>query len=261
MTAVTSVKPSKTKASKPGKRREADGAVSVDRALHALLAFREGDAGLTLGEISRRTGLYKSTLLRLLASLERQRFVSRLSDGRYSLGPTLFRLGALYERALDVRATVEPVLVQLTTETGESSSLYVRERDHRLCLIRINSKHNVREHFSAGTLLPVDRGAAGRVLTRYESGPGADRGPALLAVTIGERDPELAAVAAPIFDRNSQLVGAICVAGTVTRFRDENLMARTRAAVLIGARDVTAMLGGPVEWFAERSALGDSSSS
>lgn len=247
-----SVKSLRAKPSAPIKRREADGAASVDRALQALLAFREGDGGLTLGEISRRTGLYKSTLLRLLASLERQRFVIRLSDGRYSLGPTLFRLGALYERTLDLRATVEPVLLQLTAETGESSSLYVRERDHRLCLIRINSKHNVREHFSAGTLLPVDRGAAGRVLTRYEAGPGADRGAALLAVTIGERDPELAAVAAPIFDRNSQLVGAICVAGTATRFRDEDLMSRTRAAVLTRAREVTTTLGGPAEWFADR---------
>lgn len=231
------------------KRREADGAVSVDRALQALLAFREGDAGLTLGEISRRTGLYKSTLMRLLASLERQRFVIRLSDSRYSLGPTLFRLGALYERSLDLRATVEPVLMQLTAATGESSSLYVREREHRLCLMRINSQHNVREHFSAGTLLPVDRGAAGHVLTRYETGPGADRGAALLAVTFGDRDPELAAVAAPIFDRSNQLVGAICVAGTATRFRDADLMSRTRAAVLSQARDVTAILGGPAEWF------------
>jgi DNA-binding IclR family transcriptional regulator len=253
MTMAISVKSSGISPSAHRKRREADGAASVDRALQALLAFREGDVGLTLGEISRRTGLYKSTLLRLLASLERQRFVVRLPDAGYSLGPTLFRLGALYERSLDLRATVEPVLMQLMAETGESSSLYVRERDHRLCLIRINSKHNVREHFSAGTLLPVDRGAAGHVLTRYETGPGNDRGAALLAVTIGDRDPELAAVAAPVFDRNSQLAGAICVAGTATRFRDPDLMSRTCAAVLTRAREVTATLGGPAEWFAESS--------
>jgi DNA-binding IclR family transcriptional regulator len=247
------VKPPRVEAPVPARRREADGAVSVDRALQALLAFREGDRGLTLAELSRRTELYKSTLLRLLASLERQRFVVRLPDGRYSLGPTLFRLGALYERSLDLRAVVEPVLLRLAGETGESSSLYVREREHRLCLMRVNGRHNVRDHHSVGALLPIARGAAGRVLTRYESGPGEDRGAALLVTTMGERDPELAAVAAPVFDRDGRLVGALSVSGTVTRFRDEELMSRSHAAVLARAREVTAILGGPAEWFEDSS--------
>lgn len=233
------------------RRREADGAASVDRALQALLAFREGDRVLTLGELSRRTGLHKSTLLRLLASLEKQRFVVRLPDGGYGLGPTLFRLGALYERSLDLRATVEPVLTALAAELGESASLYVRERDRRLCLMRVNSRQNVRDHLAPGALLPVDRGAAGRVLTRYEEGPREDRGTALLAATMGERDPELAAVAAPLFDRDGRLIGALCVSGTATRYRDPDLMARTRAAVLARARELTALLGGPAELFAE----------
>lgn len=245
------VKPSSPDASAPLRRREAGGSASVDRALQVLLAFREDDRSLTLAELARRTGLYKSTLLRLLASLERQRFVLRLPDSRYGLGPTLFRLGSLYERSLDLRAVVEPVLLQLAAETGESSSLYVREREHRLCLMRVNGRHNVRDHISVGALLPTARGAAGRVLTRYEAGPGEDRGAALLAATMGERDPELAAVAAPIFDGHGQLIGAICVSGTATRFRDPALMSRTRAAVLARAREVTAILGGSAEWFAD----------
>ena len=51
MTVVRSVKASQVKASAHPKRREADGAASVDRALQALLAFHEGDVGLTLGEL------------------------------------------------------------------------------------------------------------------------------------------------------------------------------------------------------------------
>ncbi|BBK41012.1 IclR family transcriptional regulator [Allostella vacuolata] len=234
------------------RRREADGAAAVDRALQALLAFREGDRSLTLGEISRRTGLYKSTLLRLLASLERQRFVVRLADGRYSLGPTLFRLGALYEQALDLRSAADPILRALAAETGESASVYVRERDRRLCLMRVDSRQNVRDHITVGALLPTDRGAAGRVLLRYEDGPGPDRGAELLAASIGERDPELAAVAAPLFDRAGQLVGALCVAGTATRLADATLIARIRAAVLARACELTAMLGGPAELFDSR---------
>ncbi|WP_374441943.1 IclR family transcriptional regulator [Stella sp.] len=225
--------------------------MAVDRALAVLLAFRDGDRGLTLGELSRRTGLYKSTLMRLLASLERQRFALRRADGTWSLGPTLFRLGALFERSLDLRSVVEPTLRALAAETGESVSLYVRERDRRLCLMRIESRQNVRDHIAVGALLPVDRGAAGRVLTRYENGTGGDRGRALLASSMGERDPELAAAAAPVFDRDGRMVGALCVAGTATRFADPAVMARARHAVLGAARSVTAALGGPADWFDE----------
>ncbi|BBK38264.1 transcriptional regulator [Allostella sp. ATCC 35155] len=233
----------------PPRRREADGAAAVDRALSILLAFREGDRSLTLGELSRRTGLYKSTALRLLASLERQNFVLRQPDGAWRLGPALFRLGALFERSLDLRSVVEPTLRALAAETGESVSLYVRERDRRLCLMRIESRQNVRDHIAVGALLPIDRGAAGRVLTRYESGIGEDRGEALLASSMGERDPELAAAAAPVLDRDGMMVGALCVAGTATRFADPAVMVRVRLAVLAAARRVTAMLGGPADRF------------
>jgi DNA-binding IclR family transcriptional regulator len=250
--AVTNpVKQSDDPAAPRPRRREADGAAAVDRALLVLVAFREGDRGLTLGELSRRTGLYKSTLMRLLASLERQRFVLRRPDGAWSLGPTLFRLGALFEQSLDLKSLVEPTLRALAVATGESVSLYVRERDRRLCLMRIDSRKNVRDHIAVGALLPVDRGAAGRVLTRYENGVGADRGDALLASSMGERDPELAAASAPVLERDGRMVGALCVAGTATRFADPAIMARARSAVLAAARDVTRMLGGPAEWFEE----------
>ena len=72
------------------------GAAAVDRALSVLKSFRTGDATLSLAELSDRTVLYKSTLLRLLASLEHNRLVQRFADGRYGLGPEVSRLNAIY---------------------------------------------------------------------------------------------------------------------------------------------------------------------
>jgi DNA-binding IclR family transcriptional regulator len=57
----------------------------------------------------------------------------------------------------------------------------------------------------------------------------------------------------PVFDRDGQLIGALSVSGTVTRFRDGELMSRARAAVLARAREVTAILGGRAEWFEDSS--------
>lgn len=79
------------------------GAVAVDRALFVLSAFRLGDTSIGLAELAQRSGLYKSTLLRLLASLEHAALVQRLPDGRYSLGPEVARLNAVYAASILAR--------------------------------------------------------------------------------------------------------------------------------------------------------------
>jgi DNA-binding IclR family transcriptional regulator len=227
-------------------RSAATGAASVDRALSALLAFREGDQGLSLGEISRRTGLYKSTVLRLLGSLQHQHFVVRMPDGRYRLGPILLYLGSLYERSFDLRSAVQPVLHALAADTGESAIFYIRDVDRRLCLMRVDSRYAVRDHLPVGSFLPLDRGAAGHVLARYQNGPGDDTGEALVITSFGERDPELAAVAAPVFGPESKLLGALAVSGTVTRLADPEKLLKLKSVVLNGARQLAGAFGGDV---------------
>ena len=71
---------------------------AVDRALIILQAFRDGDASLSLSEIANRTGYYKSTILRLLRSLESFSYIVRGSDGRYRIGPAAWQLGVLFQR-------------------------------------------------------------------------------------------------------------------------------------------------------------------
>jgi DNA-binding IclR family transcriptional regulator len=78
---------------------EHSGVAAVDRALLILSVFQEGDAPLTLAVLARRTGLYKSTILRLLQSLIRAGFVLRLSDGCYVIGPAAARLAKLQHAA------------------------------------------------------------------------------------------------------------------------------------------------------------------
>src|SRR5512137_2838 len=82
------------------------GAAAVDRALSLLHAFGAGDAGLSLAELAQRTGLYKSTVLRLAASLEHARFLLRTVDGRYALGPEIARLAAIHQASFSLEAEV-----------------------------------------------------------------------------------------------------------------------------------------------------------
>ena len=132
------------------------GVAAVDRALSLLAAFGDGDDGLSLAQLAERTRLYKSTVLRLLASLEHGGWISRLDDGRYAVGPAVARLHRVYAQNFSLDSVVMPVLKALVQATGESAAYHVRQGRERLCLYRVDSPHPVRDHARAGDLLPLD---------------------------------------------------------------------------------------------------------
>lgn len=197
------------------------GVDAVGRALAILKAFGAECTAMTLTEIADATDLYKSTVLRLAASLEADGFLVRGPDRLFRPGPELWRLGALYQRGLDLGEVIRPALRRLVEATGETASFYVADGDERICLYRVNSPRSVRHHLEEGQRLPIDRGAAGRVLTAYResSDPAGkkirDRG---FYVSIGERDPEVAAAAVPLVDAHGKLRGALSLSAIRTRF-------------------------------------------
>ena len=116
-----------------------EGVAAVDRALTLLAAFHEGDRSLALAELAGRTGLVKSTALRLLASLIHYGLVQRLDDGRYALGSEVARLSGIYTASFSLEAIVMPALRELVRATRESAVYHVRQGDARLCLYRVDS--------------------------------------------------------------------------------------------------------------------------
>ncbi|MDQ0139818.1 IclR family transcriptional regulator [Cupriavidus necator] len=228
--------------SEADKHAAAGGAIAVDRALFVLSVFRLGDGALALAELAQRSGLYKSTLLRLLASLEHAGLVMRHADGRYGLGPQVARLHAVYAASFSLEAVVMPVLRELAHATRESAAFHVEQGEHRLCLYRVDSPQPVRDHVRAGELLPRDRGAGARVLRAFAGEPGAlyDRirhdG---VAALVGDRSPDLAGVSAPVFGPGGVLAGALTLTCPAARYRED-----FRSDVLQAARALTLALGG-----------------
>ena len=198
------------------------GVEAVDRALSLLDAFNRRRQTMTLTELAAATGMYKSTVLRLSASLERFHFLVRRDDGRFAIGQAAWRLGSLYNAGFDIEPMVRPELVRLMEETDETASLYVREGSLRVCLYRENSRRAARHHLDEGVAFPLDSGASGHVLQAYQAGEreGATRLPEGYAVSLGERDLDLAAVAVPVFDRGGNFRGALSLSGIVTRFTE-----------------------------------------
>ena len=151
----------KTVEKRAGAAPDSSGVAAVDRALAIMDAFEPDGQDLALTEIAGRTGMYKSTILRLADSLLKFGYLQRLEDGRYQVGPRPFSLGAIYQRSLHVGDVVRPQLGKLAKLTGESASFYVLQDTVRVCLYRIDSRHEIRDHVREGDVFPLSRGSGG----------------------------------------------------------------------------------------------------
>lgn len=203
--------------SRAGKELPAvEGVSAVERALSVLAAFKRGDTDLSLAELAERTGLVKSTIMRLAVSLQKFRLLARLPDGSYRLDAETLRLGTAYQQAFSLSDHVMPALEHLAAKTGETASFYVRHGDERLCLFRIESANRIRMHVQPGDTRPMDQSAIAQVLRRYEAGlPGPEDD--LPLFTSGITDPHAAALAMPVFGIGDGLMGALTISGPVSR--------------------------------------------
>ena len=200
------------------------GVAAVDRALMLLAAFQDGDRSLSLQDLVERTALVKSTVLRLLVSLQHFGLVQKLDDNRYALGSGIARLHRVYTASFGLETVVPPVLRTLVETPRESASFHVRQGDKRLVLFR------------------VDRGTGGHVIMAFSGARGnlfdKIRRDKVISLS-GDRVPELAGVSAPVFDAANRLVGAITLTMPTMRYRQEHV-----ATVRAAAAEVTRRLGG-----------------
>jgi DNA-binding IclR family transcriptional regulator len=223
--------------------------VAVERALSILEAFADGTSALSLGALAERTGLYRSTILRLAASLERFGYLRRDESGEFRLGPSLWRLGVLYQNAFSLADYVRPALKQLAEDADETGVFYVREGQRRICLYRHHGARLVRHHVEEGAELPLDRGAGGHVLMAYTGGVGArydDIRRKGFCVSLGERDPEIAGIAAPVFGQDRRFLGALGITGPRSRFGKTEINRLTKL-VADRAGALSRMIGGAGE--------------
>lgn len=231
---------------------DGSGVAVLDRTFAIFNAFTADDDKLSLAELSRRTGLYKSTLLRLLSALEFGGFLRKRHDGRYAIGHQPLRLSALYLASFHAGSVIEPLLEQLSRDLGETASLYVRQRDKRLVLYRVEPARAVRVSVRVGEEFAVDKGASGKVLLAFTEQLDArwhSVRQQLWAISHGERDPETTAVSAPVFGADDEFVGALTISGPRARFDMDATVTLALKTLLHAARQATASLGGTAARF------------
>lgn len=218
----------------------------LDKAMAILQAFSAGDAALLPMEIAVRTELPLPTVYRLAQALSEHGML--MKDGqRFRLGMTLLRLGTMAADGIDVRRQALRYLQWLNEQTEENAELHVRQEEMRMVIEVVSSPHNLRPFAEIGAPLPLHQGAPGKVLLAWASRPERT---ALIATSVarfggegldiqrleeeleeirargwacseGERAEGVSALAAPIFEADGWLAGALTLVAPTARLGEE----------------------------------------
>lgn len=140
-------------------------AESVERALRILVELGHGPA--TSSELARRLDVHRSTALRLLRTLETERFVRRKDDGQYTLGPTIQTLSHASLEENDVRAIAHPHLVELGAIHGHTIHLAALQDREVVYLDKIESRHSIRMYSRIGLTAPVHATGVGKAILAH----------------------------------------------------------------------------------------------
>jgi len=191
----------------------------LDKSVAILAALAE-NSPLSLAGLVAATGLSRPTAHRLAAALEAHRLVGRDEAGRYRLGLRLLAWAGAAGAEVELVEAARPVLAQLRDETGESTQLFVREGDSRVCVAAAERPRGLRDTVPVGAVLPLDRGSGGKVLLAFGGEPGHELDVVRRqgwAASVAEREEGVASVSAPVLDAGGRVRAAVSVSGPVNR--------------------------------------------
>ncbi|MEW9671873.1 IclR family transcriptional regulator [Ammoniphilus sp. 3BR4] len=208
-------------------------------------------AKLNLNEMVELSGVPKTSVYRMIGSLEDMGFLTKDEEGKYSLGLLFLQFGQLVAERLDIRQIALPIMQNLRDDVGEAVNLIVKDGKESIYIEKLDTNHPVRLYTKIGRRAPLYAGACSRILLAYLSddereqylneielhpiglGTITDREKLRLALELSRKEgysvshSELenytSAVAAPIFNHMGQMVAGLSVAGPDVRFQDERL--------------------------------------
>ncbi|QOR70830.1 IclR family transcriptional regulator [Ruania alkalisoli] len=142
------------------------GVKSSERTLDILELLAHSDRGLTLTEISRELTVPKSSLHKLLATLERRGWVQtdEVTRSRYSVGLSALQAGTKFVDADEVVHLTEPVLTQISDRLGEATHLGRLDGTDIVYLAKRESTHHLRMFSAVGRRLPSHATAMGKAM-------------------------------------------------------------------------------------------------
>lgn len=218
------------------------GASVIENTVAILRCFSPDRQELGVTEIAPRVGLHKSTVSRILASLEQEGIVEQGVSRRYRLGLGIIAIAGPLLADLDVRRAAYPILQALTRATGETSALMVWDGSEAITVEQIPSPQPVKHTSSLGSRYRTRESASVKVFLSADDET-VDIGEAGYALNDEESSPSEVGVAAPVRDHRDEIVAAVLIA--VPKFRSDAERIASLGDQCVQAADrVTQRLGG-----------------
>lgn len=243
----------------------------IDRAVHVLDTVGD-NGGATLTAICTRTRLPISTVSRIIDSLAEHGLIERGTDPRtYQLGPRLLLLSSRVRQRRDLGAIARPVLERLAKESQEDVALSVLRGTHAIIVDRVDGPNPLKIIEVLGQPEPLYCGAFRKVLLAYQPPEWIERYLASVrlvrftprtitskralreelegirtrgyALSFGERIPDAAGIAAPVFGLREEVAAAVFIVAPTSRLTQERVPGLA-SLVVEAAREVTALLHG-----------------
>lgn len=138
---------------------------SIKRAIQVLNSFTIKEEELSITELSKILNLHKSTIHRILVTLNDEGLVvqNQVSQ-KYHLGIKLFEWGYIVQEQMEIRSYAFPIMKELAEKTEESVDLNIISDRKRVSIEKIESFHDIRRVIELGKSLPLYTGGSGKVL-------------------------------------------------------------------------------------------------
>lgn len=256
------------------KKRSSDSAIqSVHRAATILRSFTAAEPELGVTTLSDRLGLHKSTISRLLSTLEREGLVEQnVETGKYRLGLGLVTLAGYALEHIDLRRVAHPHLMHLVELTQETINVTILNGHEGVNIERVASPRSIRYVGSIGRRTPLHCTSTGKVLlaymtlqerdailprklTRYTDNTIVDRVSLEevlaqvrmqgYAVAREEYEEDLTAIAAPICNHLGRVFATVSITGPAYRLDSDKIATFVRP-LLETACKISAQLGCPM---------------
>ncbi|MDN4491990.1 IclR family transcriptional regulator [Ureibacillus aquaedulcis] len=220
---------------------------SMEKMIEILSLYSSDCTQLSIKEIQDELNMPKSTVFRILNTLEAHGYIHKNDDTHlYALGYQFFRLGSIYQSNLDYRRVALPEMKKLMEDTKETVELNILDGSSRVCIEKIDSPLDVRSFVRVGERKQAYLGASGKVLLAFLS----DEEQQIVlkqiqseekinikklkdelveirsngyAFTQGERIVGSFAIATPILGVNGTLVAGLTIAGPLQRLSEERI--------------------------------------
>lgn len=241
---------------------------SVSHALDILESFTKTDDELGVTELSKRLGLHKNNVFRLLATLELRGYIEQNREtDNYRLGPKTLQLGSIFIEQRECRRQARPILEDLMVSTGETAVVAVLRATKVIFMDSVETDRTVRAVSRVGAMLPAHCTAVGKANLSFlppaeiEQLYPENELPAVTPRTLQTRDALLSelkvakergyaveneecdldvkSVAAPVRDFSKRVIAALGIVAPANRLGDDRL---EKGGVVLKVRDAATAL-------------------